>query len=92
MTDFLKFLDFNALSLLYQLGNLSIIFVIGLSFSGCAAAPPEEPARAVMRNLDLRMAKLEICKKYKLFLGDKPPSAISWGWPYFSQSEQANKI
>ena len=92
MRNFQNFPDFNTPLLLYQLTIFSIISVIGLSFSGCAAAPPEEPARAVMRNLDLRMAKLDICKKCKLFLGDKPPSAISWGRAYFSQSEQANKI
>ena len=57
MADFFVFLDFNAPLLLYQLSSLSIIFVIGLSFSGCAAAPPEEPARAVMRNLDFADGK-----------------------------------
>ena len=57
MTDFFDFLDFNAPLLLYELTSLNIIFVIGLSCSGCAAAPPEEPARADMRNLDFADGK-----------------------------------
>ena len=69
MTDLFDYLDFNAPLLLYELVALLIIGELGLSFSGCAAARPEEPARADMRNHDLQMRKIDICRKYKLFLG-----------------------
>ena len=58
MTDFYDFTDFNAPLFLYELVALIIIIcVIGLSCSGCAAAPPEEPARADMRNHDFADVK-----------------------------------
>ena len=58
MTDFYDFTDFNAPLFLYELVDLIIIIgVMGLSCSGCAAAPPEEPARADMRNHDFTGAK-----------------------------------
>ena len=68
---FFDFPDFNAPLLLYELTILNISCVIGLSCSGCAAAPCGA-ARATSDHLltwcfgwILSGRKLEICKRYQ---------------------------